>query len=93
MQAQNLISVRGLQSIQAEESEIPGQAFVVMTDISTYRFGKANEKGERFVFRDEELLHFSRCRIVELEPGKEMILECLDSDIRRWYSRPVHSFF
>jgi hypothetical protein len=93
MQAPNLISARDFQSIQAEGLKIPKQAFVVKTDISTYRFGKANEKGERLVSRDEEPLYFNWCRILRLNLGEEMILECLDSDVKRWYSRPVHSFF
>lgn len=95
MQVQNLTSLEDLRFIE-EESGIPKRAFMATTGDytyrSTYRFGEANEKGERFVFRDEELLYFSRCRIVKLEPGKEMVLECLDSpNIRRWYTRPVLS--
>jgi len=54
------------------QKKIPKQAFVVVTENSTYRFGKTNEIGERTVSRDERPLGFQRCIILYLVVDKGM---------------------
>ncbi len=70
------------------KTEIPTKAIIVTTKNSTYRFGEANEKGERTVSRDEKPLNSTRCRIVFLALGKDMELECLDGPL---YTTSVRS--
>lgn len=69
--------------------EIPTEAITVITENSVYRFGKANQKRERTVFREEKPLDFVRCRIISLAVGEDMELRCFDSSHLGWYTTPV----
>jgi hypothetical protein len=61
-----------------KEMKIPKKAIVVRTVNSVYKFGEADEQGERNVTRDGNPLEFSRCRITFLAIGKGMELLRLD---------------
>lgn len=74
-----------------KESEIPAKAIVVTTRNSIYRFGEANERGERTVSRDLKPLDFSRCRIISLGVDQEMELVCLHCSHPSWYTTNVIS--
>lgn len=70
-------------------TEIPTKAITVITENSVYRFGKANQRGERNVSRDKKPLDFVRCRIISLAVGGDMELRCFDSSHPGWYTTPV----
>lgn len=59
---ENIYRALGVPSPMDKKKEIPKKAIMVATQNSVYRFGKADENGERTIFRDERPLDFSRCK-------------------------------
>jgi len=58
--------------------KVPGGSLIVKTiEKVFYRFGPANERGEREVVRDGAPLDFPRCKIVFLSNGRRMVLLAL----------------
>lgn len=78
-------------SPESKKAEISPRAIAVTTRNSVYRFGEANQKGERTVSRDGNPLDFTRCRIVFLNIGDDMELECLDGPHPEWHTTRVFS--
>ena len=77
--------------LSVKGQEIPRAATVVRTSNSVYRFGEADDKGERTVSRDESPLGFTRCKIVLLAVNERMELECLDGPDAPWSTTSVSS--
>lgn len=77
--------------LSRKKTEIPIKAVVVSTKNSVYRFGEADQKGERSVSQEGKPLDFSRCRIISLGIGEEMELECLDGPHPGWYTTAIRS--
>lgn len=74
-----------------KKTEIPAEAFMVTTLNSIYRFGKADQKGERTVSRDGRPLDFTQCKILHLAIGESMTIEGLDGSHSSWYTTSVRS--
>ncbi|MBI2625389.1 MAG: hypothetical protein HYW70_03605 [Candidatus Nealsonbacteria bacterium] len=72
-------------------AEIPTKAIIVTTRNSVYRFGEANQKGERTVSRDGNPLDFTRCIIIYLSVSDGIEIKCLDGSHPGWYTTPVLS--
>lgn len=89
---QNIYSSLGITSpFASKKAEIPAKVITVNTENSVYRFGEANQKGERTVSRDGRPLDFTRCRIVSLAVGDNMELSCLDGPHPEWHTTVVCS--
>lgn len=63
---------------ESKQAAIPRGPFLVLTENSTYRFGPANDKGERDVSREPRPFDCARCRIISLIPGYGMEFVRLD---------------
>jgi hypothetical protein len=87
---ENIYNALGLLSPSEEmQRTIPKQALVVVTENSTYRFGKAGGKGERTVSRDDRPLDFKRCVIVYLANEKGIQLKPLGGSREVWFTSIV----
>ena len=61
------------------EPKLRDKAIVVTTRNSTYRFGPADENGERTISRDKNpLKHTCKCKIEYLAVGEELLADWLD---------------
>ncbi|MDO8469903.1 MAG: hypothetical protein Q7S84_02700 [bacterium] len=62
--------------VSPEHTIVPVRALAVVTEHSTYRFSERDGRFVRMVTRDGMPLEFSRCQIVWLETGTDMLLRC-----------------
>lgn len=60
------------------EPKLRDKTIVVITRNSTYRFGPADENGERTISRDGKPLKHTSCKIEYLAVGEELLAEWLD---------------
>ena len=86
---ENIYSTLGIKSPATRRTEIPDEAFLVITKNSAYRLGKADSNGVRSISRDARHLEFTKCKVLDLMVGDRMQLQCLDGPYQYWHTSIV----
>ena len=77
--------------VRTRKNIVPSGVLTVKTGNSIYRFGAADEKGERIVTSDNLGFGFTRCIIDYLSIGKSMRIYQPDNPENNWTTTPVLS--